>query len=342
MNGSVFAVKEIESRRESKGPRMHALITGANGFLGAHLARRLVERGDRVRCFVRGEPSALKGLDVEIAQGDVTLRDTLDPAMEGIDTVVHLAGIRRAPEQAVFTRVNAEGTRLVCEAMVKAGAKRMVLAGSLAASGPSQPGQPLHESDPFRPTEWYGESKAEAERIAFSYSSRLEVTSIRPSRIIGPGDRENLPFFKIVKKGLRIDLLGARRPISFVDVDDVVDMTVALMAKPEAVGEAFFCSAAELSLQEMEDILIEIWGMKTRNIPLPPLVLRALASAADVVSKSTGRHLPLNRKLARQLLVPAWTCSTEKAEKMLGWKAKVPMRQSIERSLRWYEQEGWL
>ena len=126
------------------------------------------------------------------------------------------------------------------------------------------------------------------------------------------------------------------------DVDDVVDMTVALMEKPEAVGEAFFCSAAELSLQEMEDILIEIWGTKTRNIPLPPVVLRALASAADLVSKTTGRHLPLNRKLARQLLVPAWTCSTEKAEKMLGWKAKVPMRQSIERSLRWYEQEGWL
>ena len=80
--------------------------------------------------------------------------------------VFHLAGLRRAPERSAFFRVNAEGTRTVCDAMLRVGARRMVLAGSLAAVGPSRPDRPHVETDPFAPEEWYGESKAEAERIA--------------------------------------------------------------------------------------------------------------------------------------------------------------------------------
>jgi protease-4 len=94
--------------------------------------------------------------------------------------------------------------------MVKAGAKRLVFVGSLAATGPSIGGVPRTEDDEFNPQEWYGESKVEAERISFRYADRLEVTCCRPARIVGPGDHENLTFFKLVKKGviLRIDSPG--------------------------------------------------------------------------------------------------------------------------------------
>lgn len=322
---------------------MKALITGANGFLGAHLARRLTSRGDFVRALVRKDRSALQGIaGVEIVEGDVVDPSSLPRAVDGVDVVFHLAGIRRSPDRSEFVRVNADGTRNVCDAMVSAGAKRFVLAGSLAASGPSVPNQPLRESDPFRPSEWYGESKAEAEKIAFTYSGRLDVTSIRPARIMGPGDRENLPFFKMVKKGVRLDIRGPRRPISFVDVQDVVELCLAVAEKPEAVGEAFFCSTSELSLQEMQDALIDLMGVRTRTIPMPPAVLRALGSVADVASKATGKHLALNRKLARQLLAPAWTCSTEKAERLLGWRARVEIKESIRQALEWYRARGWL
>lgn len=321
---------------------MKVLITGANGFLGAHLARVLAARGDEVRCLVRSDRSALEGADVEIAQGDVTDPASLERACEGRDVVFHLAGVRRAPVRSTFMQINAEGTRNVCEAMVRQKVHRMVLAGSLAASGPSVPNVPLRESDPFNPSEWYGESKAEAERLAFSFADRLEITSIRPVRIMGPGDRENLPFFKIVQRGLRLKILGPRRPISFVDVDDVISMTLQLAERREAVGQAFFCAGEELSLSEMEDVAAEILGVKPKTIPIPPTVLKGIAAGADVFSRATGRHLPLNRKLARQLLAPAWSCSTEKAEKLLGWRAKVPIRDSIRRSAEWYRQQGWL
>src|SRR5439155_21599019 len=106
--------------------------------------------------------------------------------------------------------------RHVCEAAVAGGARRVVLCGSLAASGPSSPGRPKVETDPFAPSEWYGESKAASERIAFSFRDRLEVVSARPSRIVGPGDRENLTFFKLVKQGFKLVVGGNDRPLSLV------------------------------------------------------------------------------------------------------------------------------
>ena len=83
-------------------------------------------------------------------------------------------------------------------------------------------------------------------------------------------------------------------------------------------------------------------GVRARTVFLPQPVLAGLASAADVVSKVTGRHLPLNRKLARQLLAPAWTCSTEKARRLLDFTAATPLQSSIERSAAWYRDQGWI
>src|SRR5439155_3270712 len=93
-----------------------------------------------------------------------------------------------------------------------------VLAGSLAAAGPSR--QRKREEDGLHPVEWYGESKAEAERITLSFGDRLPVTVARPPRITGPGDRENLVFFRAVKHGLAFAVGGEPRPLSFVDVED--------------------------------------------------------------------------------------------------------------------------
>src|ERR1700689_2379927 len=116
---------------------MRSLITGANGFLGAQLAAALCRRGDTVRCLLRegSDSSSLRELPVERAIGDVTQPHALDDAMAGIEAVFHLAGIRRAAGRDDFITVNAEGTRHVADAMVRARSRRLVFCGSLAASG---------------------------------------------------------------------------------------------------------------------------------------------------------------------------------------------------------------
>ncbi len=324
---------------------MRTLITGANGFLGHHLAKRLAERGDSVRVLVRptADVSSLEGIKVETVFGDVTEPATLPAAMKDIDVVFHLAGIRRAAVREEFIKVNAEGTRHVCEAMVAARTRRLVFCGSLAASGPSTADRPRREDDPFSPEEWYGESKAEAEKIAFSFKDRLEVTSCRPSRILGPLDHENLTFFKVVKKVGVLRLMGPPRPLSMVDVDDVVDLLLLQAEKPEAIGEAFFASSDEAtSLEELLKMIADSLGLKPRTVPVPQLALSALGEIADVITRTTGKRMPLNRKLARQLLATGWTCSISKAKQRLGYQPKVTVRQSIERSAKSYLDAGWL
>ena len=323
---------------------MDVLITGANGFLGSALSRRLVGDGHRVRALVRpgGDASALDGAGAERISGDVTDPGSLARAVGGVEVVFHLAGLRRAPERSAFLRVNAEGTRTVCDMMLRAGARRMVLAGSLAAVGPSQPDRPHVETDPFAPEEWYGESKAEAERIALG-TAGLEVTVARPPRILGPGDRENLVFFRLVKRGVRLEIGGGPRPLSVVDVDDVVQLLVLVATRPEAVGEVFFSPGPDqTTLEEIQSLGAEVLGVRPRTLRLSPGRLRALAAMADGWSRLTGKHLPLNRKLARQLLAPAWTCSGEKARAVLGWVPRIDARTSIARSAAWYQARGWL
>ncbi len=326
---------------------MRVLITGANGFVGATLAEALLREGHAVRALVREGsglgrlPSSAPGL--ELIRGDVTQPDSLAPALKQIDVVFHLAGVRRGTRRDDFMAVNAEGTRHVCRAMQRAGTRRLVLCGSLAASGPSSPQRPRVEEDPFAPIEWYGESKAEAERIAFAHRDAFEVAVARPARIIGPGDRENLTFAKLVSRGVLLSLTRGPRPLSLVDVRDVVDALRLLAHHPSAVGEPFFIAHPQThTLESVQARMADALGLRARTVRLSPAALSAIAAAADALSTLTGRRLPLNRKLARQLLAPAWTCSTAKAERLLGFRAAHAVDDSIAQSARWYREAGWL
>ncbi len=321
------------------------LVTGANGFLGTWLTKALIARGYPVRCLVRRGSDAfpLEKTGATLVEADVTNPPSLTAAARGVHTVFHLAGTRRGTSRDVFMKVNAEGTLHMAEAMVAAGSKRLVLVGSLAASGPSIGGRPRLEEDSFNPTEWYGESKAEAERIAFGFQKKLEVTSCRPARIIGPGDKENLSFFKLVKKGMVLRIGGAERRLSFVDVEDVVDQLLLQAERSEAVGEAFFCASDETAtIEQLMRMVAHVLGLHPRTVFLPEVLLSTLGAAADVISSVTGRNLPLNRKLARQMLAPGWTCSIEKARRVLGYQPQRTIAESIRRSAESYLSLGWL
>jgi nucleoside-diphosphate-sugar epimerase len=316
-----------------------ALVTGAAGFLGQALVRALAERRARVRALVRGEAAGIDLPGVEILRGDATDPAALRAAVRGGDVVFHLAGIRRSTDPEEFRRVNAGSTRLALEACLDAapGLRRFVLAGSRAAAGPSR--TPAREDAPLAPVEPYGASKAEAERIALSFAGRLPVAVARPPRIMGAGDRENLLFFRIARRGLALDF--GDRPLSWIDVDDCARGMLALAEHPAAAGEAFFLASPELT--DAPGIMAEAaraLGARARRVPVPAPLLTAAAALADVVTRATGRRLPLNSKLARQVLAEGWVCDPAKARERLGFEARTPLADSIARAAAWYRARG--
>jgi len=321
---------------------MRALVTGAAGFLGTALVRALAARGDGVRALVRGPAPALEATSgVEVVRGDATDPATLRPAVRGCDVVFHLAGVRRTTDPEEFMRVNAGATRLLLEACLEGapGLSRFVLAGSIAATGPSR--TPRREDEPFAPAEPYGASKAEAERIVRSYAARLPVAIARPPRIMGPGDRENLLFFRIARRGLALSF--GDRPLSWIDVDDCARGFLLLAERSEARGEAFFLASPELTSAEaiMREAACAL-DVRARRVEVPAALLRAAAAAADVFTRASGKRLPLNRKLATQILAPGWVCDPSKARDRLGFEARTPLSDSIARAARWYREQGWL
>jgi nucleoside-diphosphate-sugar epimerase len=282
-------------------------------------------------------------MGAEIVSGDALDPAALRRAVTGCELVFHLAGIRRATRREEFFRANADSTRLLLEACAAtgAGSARFVLAGSLAASGPSSAGR--REDEPFEPREWYGESKAEAERIAFSWGDRIPVTVARPPRVMGPGDRENLFFFRIAATGYVLRIGGGDRPLSWIDVDDCARGFALLGEHAGAAGQAFFLASRErTSVVDLQRAIARALGVTAREVPIPPTLLRAAASGADVVSRLSGRKLPLNRKLARQILASGWTCDTAKARDVLGFEAPTPLATSLQRAVDAYRELGWL
>jgi nucleoside-diphosphate-sugar epimerase len=324
---------------------MRALVTGAGGFLGGALVRRLALEGHEVRAMVRpgADAEGLGASGVEVVRGDVTDPASLPAAVAGRDVVFHLAGVRRAFAWDEFRRVNVEGTRAVLDACLAhaPALARLVLAGSIAAAGPSRTGR--REEEPFEPTEGYGESKAEAERLALSHAGRLPIAVGRPPRIVGPGDRDSLFYFRLAARGIVVGVAGPPRPLSFVDVDDCAAGFALLATRPEAVGQAFFLAHPEpTTLEGLQQEAARALGVRARTLRFPPALLRAAGSAADVASRVLGRRLSFNRKLVEQVVAPGWTCDASKARRLLGYEARTPLATSLARAAAWYRERGWL
>ena len=186
---------------------MRILLTGASGFLGSHIAEQLDQQGAEVRALVRptSDTRFLDGLEhVTLVTGAMSDKDSLLAATEGVDGIIHAAGLVKAKEPADFYATNEQGTANLLDAAKRNAPDiaRFVLGSSLTVMGPSQDGRPVSAGASPNPVTHYGRSKLAAERAARAEAHSLPITIIRPPMIYGPRDREILPFFKSVQLGV--------------------------------------------------------------------------------------------------------------------------------------------
>ncbi len=261
-----------------------ALVTGAAGFIGSHVVRALVEEGARVRAFVRpGEDLRnLRGVDVELVEGDVRSADDLDRGLVGVDHVFHLAAVYSlAPSAAETMRtVNVEGTRTVLARARRAGVRRVVHTSSIARF--AQRGRPATETDGFGLGETgnvYARTKADAHEVAVLAASRGDdVVIVAPTGPIGPGDVRPTPTGRLLLRIATLPVVPIVRTVSnFADVRDMARGHV-LAALNGRRGETYLLGTRNLELWELALMAASALGRS------PPIV-----SVGEAAARLGGR-----------------------------------------------------
>jgi len=323
-----------------------ALVTGASGFVGSHVVDELLRRGARVRCLLRSTSSRrwLEGKPVEFAVGDVRHAEGLDAAVAGADWIVHAAGLTHAKDAAEFHRANALGTELILGASLRASPapRRFLYISSQAAAGPSRNGAPVTEDQKPSPVSAYGEAKLQGEILVMRAADRISVTSIRPSVVYGPREKEFLRYFRAVKCHIRPRLPGTRR-FNLVYAVDLARAVGEALTQDRAAGKVYFVGGPDsLSYDEAGDRVARAMGSWAVPVSIPGFVLQAGGLAGELVGALTRRPPFLSREKIQEIMSGDWILSSQRIRSELGWSPATSLDQGLRETARWYREAGWV
>ena len=324
------------------------LVTGANGFLGAAVARALLAEGQRVRAFVRrgSDRRNLAGLDVEIAEGDLNDRASLDAAVRGCAVVFHVAADYRlwVADPAPMYKTNVDGSVNVLEAAAAARVDRLVYTSSVAVLGINSDKTPADETTPVSLDDMIGvykRSKFLAEQAVVRRATELDfpVVTVNPSTPIGPGDVRPTPTGRVI-----LDAAAGRMP-AYVDtglnvahVDDVARGHL-LALRFGRRGERYILGGQDLSLREILRIVGEHTGRPASNVRLPHWAVYPLAAVGEAVALATKRE-PRATFDAVRMARKHMYFSSAKAERELGYRWRAPQL-AIGDAIDWFKGHGY-
>jgi dihydroflavonol-4-reductase len=334
---------------------MKTFVTGATGFVGSSIVRRLIEDGKAVKAFIRrnadlGAINSLQGLDVEVAYGDITDADSVQRAMKDCDVVYHVAAMVAfwAPrkQRSMFYRVNVDGSKNVFAAALRRGVERVVYtstASTIGSYGKDCPTTEEHDFNLWDMSSDYERSKYSAEFEASRFVARgLPLVCVLPAAPIGPRDSRPNPGGKLI-----LDFLARKIPgyidggANFIHVDDVADGHL-LAAKLGKTGERYLLGAANLSIKDLFSALEDVSGIAAPKLKLPYGGALALAYGLEFFSDYITNTHPL-------LTVPMvkysglhYYLDTSKAQRELGFQPKRSVKQAAFDAIRWFLEHGYI
>ena len=320
------------------------LVTGATGFTGSNICRRLIETGEDVVAFVRPGPqvASLQAMGVECRIVDIKDADSGNQHFDGIDRVYHIAAAYRTEhvDTMEFFQVNVEATRNLLNAAKNAGVQRFVHSSTVGVQGEiTEP--PAAEDYRFEPGDHYQESKKEGELLALRYCAEgLPVSVVRPVGIYGPGDTRFLKLFRPISKKMFVMIGSGESLYHMTYIDDLVDGFILAGTKPEAVGEVFTIGGERYTtLRELVDTIAEVLGKPRPFLRVPFKPVYAASVLCDAICRPLGISPPLYPRRV-EFFSKSRAFSIEKAQRMLGYAPKVGLREGLARTAAWYRQEG--
>ncbi|MGM0441464.1 MAG: NAD-dependent epimerase/dehydratase family protein [Elusimicrobiota bacterium] len=298
------------------------LITGANGFIGSHLAGLMVERDSRVYCMVRESSNLrwLEKLDVEYVYADLLKPDSLKKAVEGVDEIYHLAGAVRAVYNSKLYKINYRGTKNLVEAAKKYNSrvKKFTYVSSQSAWGPKNRGPVSH----------YGKSKKKAEDCVKNLKN---FAIVRPAAVYGPRDRDFLSLFRTAEYGFFIKPLQAGK-LNFIHVKDC---TRGIADSP-AGKEIFLSDGKNYSWDEVKKTFEKTVGRKIVTLVLPRKFVEAIGHLGSMTGKITGTPLSLNKDKVKEILAGDWVVPKSPVN------VEFPLEEGFKNTYKWYKDKGWL
>lgn len=327
---------------------MTTLVTGATGFVGSAVLRKLLDNGHEVRALVRktSDRKNLDGLAVEQVEGDLTDTESLRLAVKGCKFLYHVAADYRLwiPDPDHMYKINVEGTRNLVRSAVDAGVEKIVYTSSVAALGLTEDGSQANEDTPVFPERIIGhykrsKYKAEQEILRLVENEKLPVIIVNPSTPVGPRDIKPTPTGRII-----VDTLNRRMPayvdtgLNIVHVDDVAAGHVLACDKGE-FGERYILGGEDMTLKAILEEICSISHLKPPKIQIPHNVILPVAWIAEALAGITGIE-PIATIDSVRMAKKKMYFSSDKARTRLGYKTR-PVREGLADAIEWFKENGY-
>jgi nucleoside-diphosphate-sugar epimerase len=320
------------------------LVTGATGFTGGNLCRRLRADGEQVVAFHRptSRLETLQAMGVECRPVDIKDSEAVKDNFTGIDKVFHIAAAYRTEhsDQDEFSAVNIGATRNLLEAAKSANVRRFIHCSTVGVQGEiEQP--PADEAYRFAPGDHYQESKLKGELLARDYfANGLKGTIVRPVGIYGPGDTRFLKLFRPISKG-RFIMIGSGEVLYHMTfIDDLIQGFILAGSRDEALGEVYtIAGETYTTLRELVDLIADVLEKPHPRFSIPFWPVLTAAVVCDKACRLVGVSPPLYpRRVEFFSLDRAFSIAKAKAQ--LGYRPAVGLREGLSRTAAWYIEKG--
>ena len=321
------------------------LVTGANGFIGSNLVKRLISEGNKVRSLVRktSDLSFLNGLNTEIIYGDINDIESLKAAMKDIDLIFHVAGLAADwGPYILFDKVNFQGTKNVAKTASQAGVKKMVYISTVAFHGFGKINM-TEESPVAKNLIPYAETKYKAEQWLWQFQNHtdMKITAIRPGNVYGVNDRTfMLKYLEVMQTGKFMEVNKGRSKTCPVFIDNLIDIITLVSREEKANGEPFIATdGLDINWHTFNTKLGDALGVKLPKMSIPYSVAYPIAKIYYGVHKTLGlKSEPFLTPYRINNGGKDYHFSINKLEQFFDYQPQTGLDEAIEKTVAWYKK----